>query len=92
MPTARTAAALGTPPDPSADTVTSRPQVPVFKAVDVADAPVDYTGLARGGQQVTKARQTFSACVDTLIQLATLQTSFLILADAQCSQKVIALR
>jgi V-type H+-transporting ATPase subunit D len=57
-------------------------KVPVFKAVDMADAPVDYTGLARGGQQVTKARQTFSACVDTLIQLATLQTSFLILDEA----------
>lgn len=62
-------------------------QVPVFKAVDTADIPVDYTGLARGGQQVSKARSTFSKCVETLIQLATLQTSFLIL-DEVCKQSL----
>ena len=27
-------------------------KVPVFKAVETTDTPIDYTGLARGGQQV----------------------------------------
>jgi vacuolar-type H+-ATPase subunit D/Vma8 len=61
----------------------------VFKAVDTADVPVDYTGLARGGQQVTKARNTFSKCVETLIQLATLQTSFLILDEVRTTMSAL---
>jgi V-type H+-transporting ATPase subunit D len=58
--------------------------VPVFKAVttEQADGASDFTGLARGGQQVNKARATFSRTVDVLVQLATLQTSFMILDEA----------
>merc|ERR1712083_562257 len=40
------------------------------------------TGLSRGGQQIAKARTTFSKSVDVLVQLATLQTSFMILDEA----------
>ena len=32
-------------------------KVPVFKAIDVAAAKVDHTGLSKGGQQITKVRQ-----------------------------------
>merc|ERR1712060_866962 len=39
-------------------------------------------GLSKGGQQIAKARTTFSKSVDVLIQLATLQTSFVILDEA----------
>uniref|UniRef100_A0A7S0Q826 V-type proton ATPase subunit D n=1 Tax=Coccolithus braarudii TaxID=221442 RepID=A0A7S0Q826_9EUKA len=58
-------------------------KVPVFKAVDKADAvSFDHTGLSKGGQQIAKARTTFSKSVDVLVQLATLQTSFVILDEA----------
>jgi len=57
-------------------------KVPVFKAIDTGAKAEDYTGLGRGGQQIIKARQTFSKAVDVLVQLATLQTSFTILDEA----------
>jgi len=58
-------------------------KVPVFKAVDAEDHKgIDYTGLSKGGQQIAKARTTFSKSVDVLVQLATLQTSFVILDEA----------
>jgi len=57
-------------------------KVPVFKAIDVAAAKVDHTGLSKGGQQISKARTVFSKAVDVLVQLATLQTSFVILDEA----------
>ena len=56
--------------------------MPVFKAVDTGAALVDLTGLSKGGQQITKARSTFAKAVDVLVQLATLQTSFVILDEA----------
>ena len=57
-------------------------KVPVFKAVDVEIEGADYTGLSKGGQQITKARETFAKAVDVLVQLASLQTSFVILDEA----------
>lgn len=41
---------------------------------------VDFalTGLARGGQQVQKARLTYTRAVETLVQLASLQVRFLL--------------
>merc|ERR1712083_390902 len=42
----------------------------------------DLTGLSQGGQQLAKARGTFSKSVDVLVKLATLQTSFMILDEA----------
>jgi len=57
-------------------------KVPVFKAIEVSSVGDDHTGLSKGGQQITKARQTFSKSVDVLVQLATLQTSFQILDEA----------
>jgi len=57
-------------------------KVPVFKAVDTGAASQDHTGLSKGGQQIAKARTTFAKAVDVLVQLATLQTSFVILDEA----------
>jgi len=57
-------------------------KVPVFKAVDAAGGGADHTGLSKGGQQIAKARTVFSKAVDVLVQLATLQTSFVILDEA----------
>ncbi|KAL8279165.1 hypothetical protein RQP46_008421 [Phenoliferia psychrophenolica] len=39
------------------------------------------TGLGRGGQQITKCRETFAKAVETLIELASLQTAFVILDE-----------
>jgi len=39
------------------------------------------TGLGRGGQQVQKAREVYSKAVETLVELASLQTAFVILDD-----------
>ena len=59
-------------------------KVPVFKAIEVSDGKegLVLTGLSKGGQQITKARSTFAKAVDVLVQLATLQTSFMILDEA----------
>jgi len=57
-------------------------KVPVFKSVDAVNPSVDHTGLSKGGQQIAKARVTFAKSVDVMIQLATLQTSFIILDEA----------
>jgi V-type H+-transporting ATPase subunit D len=57
-------------------------KVPVFKAVDTGAASQDHTGLSKGGQQIARARTTFAKAVDVLVQLATLQTSFVILDEA----------
>lgn len=39
------------------------------------------TGLGRGGQQVQKSRETFAKAVETLVELASLQTAFVILDE-----------
>ena len=54
----------------------------VPQAVDTAGGGADHTGLSKGGQQIAKARTVFSKAVDVLVQLATLQTSFVILDEA----------
>ena len=57
-------------------------KVPVFKAIDTGESSADYTGLSKGGGAIVKARTTFAKAVDVLVQLATLQTSFVILDEA----------
>ena len=39
------------------------------------------TGLGRGGQQVQKAKQVYTKAVETLVELASLQTAFIILDE-----------
>lgn len=39
------------------------------------------TGLGRGGQQVQKAREIYARAVETLVELASLQTAFVILDE-----------
>ncbi|KAH9811990.1 ATP synthase subunit D-domain-containing protein [Melampsora americana] len=41
----------------------------------------NLTGLGRGGQQVTKAREIFAKATETLVELASLQTAFVILDE-----------
>ncbi|KAG6833704.1 hypothetical protein H0H87_002902 [Tephrocybe sp. NHM501043] len=45
--------------------------------------PVDFnlTGLGRGGQQVLKAKEVYAKAIETLVELASLQTAFTILDE-----------
>lgn len=56
--------------------------LPQFEA-DINESINDFrmTGLGRGGQQVQKAREVYSKAVETLVDLASLQTAFVILDD-----------
>ncbi|GAA6056305.1 hypothetical protein JCM3770_006767, partial [Rhodotorula araucariae] len=62
--------------------------LPAFEAVrtgaqgqgnDNGAAAFGLTGLGRGGQQITRCRETFAKAVETLVELASLQTAFVIL-------------
>ncbi|GAA6001721.1 hypothetical protein JCM5350_001033 [Sporobolomyces pararoseus] len=50
-------------------------------AQNSANGGLNLTGLGRGGQQITKCRETFKKAVETLIELASLQTAFVILDE-----------
>ena len=39
------------------------------------------TGLGKGGQQIQKCRETYTKAVETLVELASLQTAFVILDE-----------
>jgi len=56
--------------------------LPAFESF-YTDNPSDFslTGLGRGGQQVQKAREVYGKAVETLVELASLQTAFVILDD-----------
>ncbi|RUS13617.1 D subunit of V-type ATPase [Endogone sp. FLAS-F59071] len=56
--------------------------------LDLTDGPrfapllaFELTGLGRGGQQIQKAKETYSKTVETLVELASLQTAFMILDE-----------
>jgi V-type H+-transporting ATPase subunit D len=40
-----------------------------------------FTGLGKGGQQVQRCRETYARAVETLVELASLQTAFVILDE-----------
>lgn len=41
----------------------------------------NLTGLGRGGQQILKAREVYAKALETLVEIASLQTAFMILDD-----------
>ncbi len=41
----------------------------------------NLTGLGRGGQQVLRAKEVYAKAVETLVDLASLQTAFMILDE-----------
>lgn len=55
------------------------PQFESFTVEGVSD--FGMTGLGKGGQQVAKCRETYTRAVETLIELASLQTAFVILDE-----------
>jgi len=56
--------------------------LPAFESY-ITEGAGDFalTGLGRGGQQVQRAREVYSKAVETLVELASLQTAFVILDD-----------
>lgn len=47
----------------------------------IARTDFNLTGLGRGGQQVIKAREVYAKAIETLVELASLQTAFTILDE-----------
>lgn len=56
--------------------------LPQFEAfIDSSINDFKLTGLGRGGQQVQRAKEIYSKAVETLVELASLQTAFIILDE-----------
>lgn len=55
------------------------PQFEGYQKEDVND--FGLTGLGKGGQQVQRSRETYTRAVETLVELASLQTAFIILDE-----------
>ncbi|KAH7836565.1 hypothetical protein Vadar_002928 [Vaccinium darrowii] len=57
-------------------------KLPKFEYVTEGETKNDLTGLARGGQQVQACRAAYIKSIEVLVELASLQTSFLTLDEA----------
>lgn len=57
-------------------------KLPKFEYFTEGDTKNDLTGLARGGQQVQQCRVAYIKAIEVLVELASLQTSFLTLDEA----------
>ncbi|XP_021720148.1 V-type proton ATPase subunit D-like [Chenopodium quinoa] len=57
-------------------------KLPKFEYFTEGDTKNDLTGLARGGQQVQLCRGAYIKAIEVLVELASLQTSFLTLDEA----------
>lgn len=55
------------------------PQFESFQTESQSD--FGMTGLGKGGQQVARCRDTYTRAVETLVELASLQTAFVILDE-----------
>lgn len=57
-------------------------KLPKFEYFTEGETKNDLTGLARGGQQIQQCRAAYVKAVEVLVELASLQTSFLTLDEA----------
>ncbi|GLT35719.1 hypothetical protein SLA2020_101460 [Shorea laevis] len=57
-------------------------KLPKFEYFTEGETKNDLTGLARGGQQVQQCRAAYVKAIEVLVELASLQTSFLTLDEA----------
>jgi V-type H+-transporting ATPase subunit D len=55
--------------------------LPIFETNIVGSSSFSLTGLSRGGQQVAKCKEMFGKAIELLVQLASLQTSFVTLDE-----------
>ncbi|EAY14756.1 V-type ATPase, D subunit family protein [Trichomonas vaginalis G3] len=56
-------------------------RTPQFHRTNQGTENTDLLGLARGGQQIQKAREEFTKFLDSLVRLAELQTAFNVIDD-----------
>ena len=56
-------------------------QLPVFEPYADGSDSYELTGLARGGQQIDKLKKNYAKAVELLVELASLQTSFVTLDE-----------
>jgi len=55
--------------------------LPVFEHMKEERHAQDFTGLGKGGQQVSKSRETYVKALEALVRLASLQTTFMTLDE-----------
>jgi len=55
--------------------------LPTFETDRTAGTDFNLTGLGRGGQQVLRSREIYAKALETLVELASLQTAFTILDE-----------
>ncbi|KAG9318816.1 ATP synthase subunit D-domain-containing protein [Chiua virens] len=55
--------------------------LPAFEVDRVSGSDFNLTGLGRGGQQVLRAKEVYAKAIETLVELASLQTAFMILDE-----------
>ncbi|KAI7871177.1 D subunit of V-type ATPase [Spinellus fusiger] len=55
--------------------------LPAFEMFTEGGNAFEFTGLGRGGQQIQKTKEVYARAVETLIELASLQTAFVILDE-----------
>jgi len=55
--------------------------LPGFEVERVPGSDFNLTGLGRGGQQIMKAKEVYAKAIETLVELASLQTAFMILDE-----------
>jgi len=55
--------------------------LPAFEVDRIAGSDFNLTGLGRGGQQVLRAKEVYTKAIETLVELASLQTAFTILDE-----------
>jgi len=55
--------------------------IPAFEVDRVSGNDFNLTGLGRGGQQVLRSKEVYAKAVETLVELASLQTAFTILDE-----------
>jgi V-type H+-transporting ATPase subunit D len=55
--------------------------IPAFEVDRASGSDFNLTGLGRGGQQVLKAKEVYAKAIETLVELASLQTAFTILDE-----------
>ena len=53
----------------------------VYKSFNYYHLDFNLTGLGRGGQQIMKAKEVYAKAIETLVELASLQTAFMILDE-----------
>jgi V-type H+-transporting ATPase subunit D len=55
--------------------------LPAFESYQDGSDSYEFAGLARGGQQLTKLKKNYARAIQLLVELASLQTSFITLDE-----------